>query len=184
MAIGITLKKAEGEYDLGASKFFGVPTIPGQWLDELDSDLIFLAQIRLADIADLDKENQLPHTGYLYFFVDSAAHMGEEAEAVVVYSPEDPDTAVDDFNEGLEIEGITQDWLVTFSQVDDDADGIKLLGEPSGWGYEDAPKLLLQYDPLATRELNFMNVVDGFGFFFYDEHSDAFEDVTFQTEHS
>ena len=184
MAIGMTLKKAQGEYDLGASKFFGTPTIPGAWLEELDEDLIFLAQIRLADIAELDKENCLPHTGYLYFFVGSGAHMGEEAEAVVLYSPEDPDTAVDDFNDGFEIEGTTEDWLIEFGEVEKCADGHKLLGDPSGWAYEDCPKLLLQYDPLATEGIDFMNIVDGFGFFFFDEASDGFRQVFFQAEHS
>lgn len=184
MAIGMTLKKAQGEYDLGASKFFGTPTIPGAWLEELDEDLIFLAQIRLADIAELDKENCLPHTGYLYFFVGSDAHMGEEAEAVVLYSPEDPDTAVDDFNDGFEIEGTTEDWLIEFGKVEDSADGHKLLGDPSGWAYEDCPKLLLQYDPLATEGIDFMNIVDGFGFFFFDEASDDFRQVFFRAEHS
>lgn len=184
MAIGMTLEKAQGEYDLGASKFFGTPTIPGDWLAELDENLIFLAQIRLADIAELDKENCLPHTGYLYFFVDSEAHMGEEAEAVVLYSPDDPDTAVDEFNDAFGIAGTTEDWLISFGEVDDCADGHKLLGDPSGWAYEDCPKLLLQYDPLATEGIDFMNIVDGFGFFFYGEDSDNFENVTFQAEHS
>ena len=91
MAIGMTLKRPEGEYDLGASKFFGNPTIPGAWLEELDEELMFFAQIRLADIAELDRENRLPHTGYLYFFVDADAHMGADARAVVRYSPKDPD---------------------------------------------------------------------------------------------
>lgn len=184
MAIGMTLKKAAGQHDLGASKFFGTPTIPGDWLEELDENLLFLAQIRLADIAELDKENRLPHTGYLYFFVDSAAHMGEEAQAVVRYSPEEPDTAVDEFNDDFEIPDTTEDWLITFSEVDDSESGNKLLGDPCGWGYEDAPKLLLQYDPLATEGVNFMNVVDGFGFFFYGEDSDDFSAVTFQAENS
>ena len=184
MAIGMTLKKATGQYDLGASKFFGTPTIPGAWLEELDENLIFLAQIRLEDIAELDKEKRLPHTGYLYFFVGSSAHMGEEAEAVVLYSPEDPDTAVDEFNDGFEIEGTSEDWLIEFCEVEECADGHKLLGDPCGWAYDDSPKLLLQYDPLATEGIGFMDVVDGFGFFFFAEDSDNFNKVTFQAEHS
>ena len=184
MAIGLTLKKATGEHDLGASKFFGTPTIPGDWLDELDENLLFLAQIRLADIAELDRDNALPHTGYLYFFVGSEAHMGENAEAVVLYSPKEPDTAVDECNDGFEIAGTTEDWLIEFCQVDNDADGNKLLGAPSGWAYEDAPQLLLQYDPLATEGIDFMNVVDGFGFFFFDEASDDFDKITFLAERS
>lgn len=184
MAIGMTLKKGDGSHDLGASKFFGVPTIPGAWQAELDEDLMFLAQIRLEDIAELDKDNVLPHTGYLYFFVGSGAHLGEEAEAVVLYSPDDPDTAVGEFNDAFEIAGTAQDWLITFEEVDDSEDGHKLLGDPSGWAYEDAPKLLLQYDPLATEGLAFMDSVDGFGFFFFGEDPEDFDAVTFQTERS
>lgn len=184
MAIGMKLKKAQGKHDLGVSKFFGTPTIPGAWLEELDEDLMFLAQIRLADIAEMDKDGYLPHTGYLYFFVGSGAHTGEEAAAVVRYSPEDPDTAVDDFNEAFGIVGTTEDWLISFGDVDDSADGHKLLGDPSGWAYEESPKLLLQYDPLETEGIDFMAIVDGFGFFFFDEASDDFDKVTFQAEHS
>lgn len=184
MAIGMTLKKATGEHDLGASKFFGTPTIPGAWLEGLDEDLIFLAQIRLVDIAGLDKDCCLPHTGYLYFFVGSGAHMGEEADVAVLYSPEEPDTAVDDFNESFDITGITEDWLITFREVGDSEDGNKLLGIPSGWAYEEPPKLLLQYDPLATDGIGFMDFLDGFGFFFFGEESDDFDQVTFQAEHS
>lgn len=184
MAIGMTLYKETGEYDLGASKFFGTPTIPGHWLEDLDEDLIFLAQIRLEDIAILDRENALPHTGYLYFFVGSDAHMGEDAQAVVLYSPDDPDTAVDDFNEGFDIRGITEDWLIRFGEVDDSADGHKLLGNPSGWAYEEAPKLLLQYDPLETEGIAFMDMVDGFGFFFFGADAETLEDVVFCAERS
>lgn len=184
MAIGMTLKKAAGKYDLGASKFFGIPTIPGDWVEGLDDNLLFLAQIRLADLAGLDKENRLPHTGYLYFFVDSQAHMGEEAEAVVLYSPEEPDTAVEAFNDDFAIAGTAEDWFIEFREVEEDADGNKLLGDPSGWDYEDSPRLLLQYDPLATEGIAFMDAVDGFGFFFFGEASEGFEKVVFRAERS
>ena len=68
-AIGIKIHKPKGEYDLGASKFFGAPVLPERWLDRFSDDVIFFAQIRLTDIAHLDTENRLPHTGYLYFFL-------------------------------------------------------------------------------------------------------------------
>ena len=184
MAIGMTLTRPEGKYDIGASKFFGTPTIPGEWLEELDADLMFVAQIRLTDIAPWDTENALPHTGYLYFFVESGAHVGEDARAVVRYSPDEPDTAVDDFNAGFDVEGAEEDWLITFCHIEDDADGHKLLGDPCGWGYDDAPELLLQYDPLATEGPGFMDIVDGFGFFFYGEDSNDFSEVRFLAEHS
>ena len=30
-AIGIKVTKADGDYDIGASKFFGAPVIPKEW---------------------------------------------------------------------------------------------------------------------------------------------------------
>ena len=64
-AIKITAKKAPEGYDLGASKFFGTPTVPLSWNDDFDDDEIFFCQIKLSDIAQLDTENRLPHTGTL-----------------------------------------------------------------------------------------------------------------------
>ena len=51
-AIGIKIHKPKGEYDLGASKFFGAPVLPAGWLDKFSDDVIFFAQIRLSDIAN------------------------------------------------------------------------------------------------------------------------------------
>ena len=44
-AIKIKVKRAGDNYDLAASKFFGAPTIPGEWLDDFDEDVIFFCQI-------------------------------------------------------------------------------------------------------------------------------------------
>ncbi len=52
-AIGMRVVKAEGEYNLGASKFFGTPTVPVTWEGDFYDDEIFLCQIRLSDIAEL-----------------------------------------------------------------------------------------------------------------------------------
>ena len=41
MAIKISVKAAEGEYDLGASKFLGTPTIPEEWLEDFSEDTMF-----------------------------------------------------------------------------------------------------------------------------------------------
>ena len=62
-AIKITAKKAPVGYDLGASKFFGTPTVPIAWDGDFYDDELFFCQIRLSDIAELDKDNKLPHTG-------------------------------------------------------------------------------------------------------------------------
>ena len=68
-AIKITVKKAPEPYDLGASKFFGTPTVPLAWDGDFYEDEIFFCQIKLSDIAQLDTENRLPHSGYLYIFL-------------------------------------------------------------------------------------------------------------------
>ena len=60
-AIGIKIHKPDGEHDLGASKFFGAPVLPAGWLDRFSDDVIFFAQIRLTDIAALDKENSFKY---------------------------------------------------------------------------------------------------------------------------
>ena len=62
-AIGIKIKKADGDHDPCASKFFGAPVVPEEWQERFSEDVIFFAQIRLSDIAELDTENKLPHTG-------------------------------------------------------------------------------------------------------------------------
>ena len=96
-AIKITAKKAPEGYDLGASKFFGTPTVPLSWEEDFGDDEIFFCQIRLSDIAELDCENRLPHSGYLYIFLhteDGKYHLGAD----VRYHDGEPELAIDDFN--------------------------------------------------------------------------------------
>ena len=52
-AIKITVKKAPEGYDLGASKFFGTPTVPPAWDGDFYDDEIFFCQIKLSDITEL-----------------------------------------------------------------------------------------------------------------------------------
>ena len=179
-AIGITVTKAQEKYDLGASKFFGVPTIPSEWKSDFEDDELFFCQIRLADIAELDTENNLPHTGYLYVFLDIGAY---PYKARVRYFDGEPDMAVDDFNEDFLDEGNFADaWLMSFAEAEEDADGIKLFGVPADWSYgEEPPRLLMQYDPLAS-DMGFMDSIDGFAYFIFAEGSDKLEDVTFFAE--
>ena len=63
-AIRLKVKKAQGKHDLGTSKFLGSPTLPDGWVDEINGDIIFLLQIRLEEIKDLDKDNM--HNKSLY----------------------------------------------------------------------------------------------------------------------
>ena len=82
------------------SRFFGSPTIPGEWFDdEIFSDTeIFVCQIALADFTDFGGYGLFPKDGYIYLFYD-----GEDSENPirVRFFADTPDTVVEDFNEGL-----------------------------------------------------------------------------------
>ena len=183
-AIKITAKKAPEGYDLGASKFFGTPTVPLAWNGAFYDDELFFCQIRLSDIAELDKENKLPHTGYLYVFLhteDGKYHLGAD----VRYHDGEPELAIDDFNAAVEdYEKYTEAYLMEFSEVDEDAICTRLFGVPSDWNNEDAPPaLLLQYDPL-DHEMGFLDCLDGYVYLFFGENEKDFSAVTFCEEYS
>ena len=118
MAMGIKVKKATEGYDPGASKFFGAPTVPLAWETDFYEDEIFLCQIRLSDIAPLDKENRLPHTGYLYFFLHTdGGDYGLRAD--VRYCDGEPELAIDDFNAAVEgYERFNEAYVMDFCEVD------------------------------------------------------------------
>lgn len=181
-AIGIHVTKARDTYDLGASKFFGAPTIPGNWLDTFGEDELFLCQIRCRDIAALDPEQQLPHTGYLYLFLN-VNHSPYQPR--VRYFDGEPDTVVDGFND--ELEGIacpTDAWLMSFSEAEEDAEGLRLLGIPADWSYaEPAPAVLLQYDPLAS-DMGFLDSLDGYGYFLFGARKDDWTGICYREERS
>lgn len=184
MAIKIKVKKAPAEYDLGASKFFGTPTVPLAWRQAFDEDEIFLCQIRLADIAALDREGRLPHTGYLYIFLHTGG--GDYGLAADVrYDDGEPALAIDDFNLAVEgYEKFNDAYLMEFDTVDDAEDCTRLFGVPSDWNYEDeAPALLMQFDPLDS-EMGFLSHLDGFLYFFFGEDERDFGAVTLTEEYS
>ena len=184
MAIKITARAAEGEYDLGASKFLGNPTIPGEWLDDFSEDTMFFCQIRLSDIAHLDKENKLPKTGYLYVFFDTEG--GEyDLVPIVRYYEGEPDCVVDAFNDCVaDFEHLTRDYLMEFSLCDDRETCTHLFGEPDDYNYEDAPpKLFLQFDPLDT-DVGFLSHLDGFIYLFFGDDVRDFSKITIMEEYS
>ena len=184
MAIKITARAAEGVYDLGASKFLGNPTIPGEWLDDFSEDTMFFCQIRLSDIAHLDKENKLPKTGYLYVFFDTEGGEYDLAPIVRYYEGE-PDCVVDAFNDCVaDFEHLTRDYLMEFSLCDDRETCTRLFGEPDDYNYEDAPpKLLLQFDPLDT-DIGFLSHLDGFIYLFFGDDMRDFSKITIMEEYS
>ena len=183
-AIGIRVKKADDGYDLGASKFFGTPTVPEAWETDFSDTALFFCQLRLADIAALDTENRLPHTGYLYVFLDTADG-AYRLKADVRYSPDEPRLAIEEFNSVTEgYERFTEAWLMEFFPTDEDADGTRLLGVPADWPYEEVPPvLLLQYDPLDNG-MGFLDGLDGFLYLFFGEDAADFGAVTLHGEYS
>ncbi len=181
-AIKLTVKKAEGEYDLGASKFLGNPTLPEKWLDKFADTVIFLLQIRLSDIASLDKENKLPHEGYLYIFLDTT-NSEYSLTPIVKYYKGEPDHVLSGFNEIVDgYEEYNEDYLIEFSECDDYESGNKLLGKPNDWNYADEPnELLFQFDPLDS-DMGIFSHLDGLIYFFFGQDRKNFKDVVIMEE--
>ena len=181
-AIGIKVTKATGDYDLGASKFFGAPTLPKEWTNIFSDDEIFFCQIKCEDIAEFDTENRLPHSGYIYVFLDVESYPYTPR---VLYFNGTPDTVLDGFNDEIDKAGnITEEWLMHFNTANEAADGIKMLGTPADWNYsEEPPKVFLQYDPLES-EMGFRDSVDGYIYLLFGEQSDRLEDIIYTEERS
>lgn len=177
-AIRIKVKKAKGEYDVGLSKMLGDPVLPEDMLDTLPQTAMFLMQIRLEDIKDLDEENILPHTGYLYFFLDTE-NGAYNLKPIVKYFDGEPTHHIEGFNEIVDgFEEYNQDFLITFEKCDDEADGNKLLGHPADWQYQEtSDKLLFQLDPLACEEMKLFPTFDGFLYFFFGKNVKDFKKV-------
>ena len=187
-AIALHVRKVEeGEIiDEGASKFFGSPTLPECLMDAYPDDSVFLAQIRLADIKDMDPENRLPHEGYLYFFLDAEMYPSYDLYALVDHILEEPKYIVDDYNEYGPVEGLTDTYVITFEKVDGNYNGTKLLGSPSDYidEYDDKPPLLLQYDPYEF-DVPFLASLDGYAYVFMGEKEEnKFVDATFEVSYS
>ena len=180
-SISIRVKEAEGKYDLGKSKFFGTPTVPGDWVDDFYEDEIFFCQIRLADIAELDPEARLPQEGYLYIFLHTDGTLSPD----VRYYGGEPDNALDGFNADVDgFEQYTKEYLMDFAPADEDAEGTRLFGIPSDWQYgEEPPRLLLQYDPLDAP-MGFLDSRDGYLYFFFGEDGADLDGVTLLEEFS
>lgn len=153
MAIRLTLNKTERILFCG-SKWWGDPDMPENMQyptveatedgEKFDYPLTFICQINCEDIAAFDKEGRLPHEGMLYFFgaIDewlgyespTSQGMGEwpKGHVVVKYAKtinfETFQTCmlVDDDDQQL-----TETELeIVFSECDDNAEGLKLLGTP------------------------------------------------------
>ena len=146
MAIGLNFKPTTE--DLTAqSKWWGAPDLPKDW-DYPCQDgtaLTFVCQIRCEDIAHLDTENLLPHSGMLYFFaaigeyvnkldIAEAEHNGlgewDNDAFKVLYSPSCEDlVTVKILYEDGEPAYLDAEKII-FSEVGANHDSFKLLGRP------------------------------------------------------
>ena len=184
-AIKISVKKAKGEYDLGSSKMLGNPTLPEGMEEDLPKSAMFLMQIRLSDIKELDNQNILPHKGYLYFFLDVENGI-YDMKPIVKYYDGEPTYHIEGFNEIVDgFEEYIDDYIIEFSKCEDDESGSKLLGSPSDWQYADEPNsLLFQLDPLDNNDMNLFSNFDGFIYFFFGKDKSNFDDIELVTDFS
>ena len=84
--IAVSTEPAAGEHLSGCSKWWGFPDLPESldWPsvpvnddgDEYDDPLTFICQIRCEELAPLDPEGLLPHTGMLWFFASLDYFLG------------------------------------------------------------------------------------------------------------
>ena len=84
--IAVSTEPAAGEHLSGCSKWWGFPDLPEalDWPsvplnddgDEYDDPLTFICQIRCEELAPLDPEGLLPHTGMLWFFASLDYFLG------------------------------------------------------------------------------------------------------------
>ena len=167
MAIGLRLVPYEEKHL--KNHFFGSPLLP-ESMQDFDESVMFLGMVHLPDIASLDKENKLPHEGYLYFFLDTREG-SRHLLPIVRYSKEEPAFIVDEFNDELaedEYKGIEKPVGVEFAEVGDDDEGCKLLGVPCDWNYPDPPKTPLLLSLSHYDEgLSFLSHLDGYTYVFF-----------------
>lgn len=97
MAIRINTQPTDKDLT-GKSHWWGAPDLPQDTPypyviinegteDEYYEPLTFVCQIRCEDIAELDKENLLPHKGMLYFFAPLDYFLGEDDSPLDYHTP-------------------------------------------------------------------------------------------------
>ena len=154
MAIRLTLNKTERILFCG-SKWWGDPDMPENMQyptvevtedgEKFDYPLTFICQINCEDIAQFDKEGKLPHEGMLYFFGAIDEWLGYESPTVQEIGEWPKGHVVVKYAKTINFETFQTCMLVddedqqlteteleiVFSECEDDADGLKLLGTPS-----------------------------------------------------
>lgn len=185
MAIRLDMQKT-GRILFCGSKWWGDPDMPENMQyptievtdeegDKMDYPLTFICQINCEDIAKFDTEGKLPHEGMLYFFGAIDEYLGYESMAkngagewpkgqfVVKYAKSinfetfQSHILVDDDDQPL----TEPEMEMTFSECDDSAAGLKLLGLPCCKREENQPYLnLLQLDENQQAGLNFNGILN------------------------
>ena len=174
-SIKISLSEGKSDYDYTASRLFGDPLLPEDWIDKFSDDIIFFGQIRLSDIAHLDSESRLPHSGYLYFFLDTEIY---PYTAWVEHYDGETKLVIDGFNEiEPRFAHLTKAHLMSFSEAAEDFDGTKLFGL-SSFPSDDESELLLQFDPL-DNSTGFLSEIDGYASFFFGDGKGRIENARF-----
>ncbi len=167
--------------------FLGDPVIPKSMMNDFDDDVMFLGMIPLEKIAALDPENKLPHKGTLYFFLDTSG-TSRRLFPIVRHTLETPTVMLDGFNEPFsekEFPGIRKPRGVEFVEVDEGAEGCKLLGVPCDWNYEKEPEnpLLLTISHF-DEGLDFLPFLDGYTYIFFGPKGKKFDGATGFYEYS
>lgn len=163
-AIITNYTSAEEEIPVGKSKFGGKPHLPkdfvwpyyeGADFEDVTKNrpLSFLAQINLEEIAEFDKDNQLPHKGMLYFFYELCTmRWGFDPKdrgcARVFYVEDTSRLQAVDLPEGMEEYCRVPEFEISFaSQMDlPDYEEIAEYVTDLDWDVYDEEKVLYGYE--------------------------------------
>ncbi len=146
MSIQIQLTPVDGEMPLGASYFWDAPQLSSPSLypitydeEKKPSALTFIAQFNCAELTPCDKKNQLPQTGFLYFFADIEYFLGFDTDnrngmgmcqdGIYVLYADVPAELLKRYNP-FEEEYTIKPHKATLSIGKTRDDGHKLLGKP------------------------------------------------------
>lgn len=147
MAIGLKFKPTTEELT-AKSKWWGAPDLPADWEYPCQdgNPLTFVCQIRCEDLAAVDSEGMLPHSGMLYFFAaigeyvnkldiaegehNGLGEWGEDAYKVLYTPTCDDDLVTYKILYDDEEPAFLPAEEIIFERVDDNYDSFKLLGRP------------------------------------------------------
>ena len=154
MAIRLELKQTERVLFCG-SKWWGNPDMPenmeypvieiNEGGEKYDYPLTFICQINCEDLIQFDKEGRLPHEGMLYFFGLIDELLGYESPVRTVLGEWPKGRVMVKYAKSINFETFQSRILVDdesqeltdpeleiiFSECDEEAPGMKLLGMPA-----------------------------------------------------